>query len=92
MNMRNDTVAALATVGTTATYTGAGMSGAGWLLSNEFFGLAGVLIGLTGLLITWHYKRQAHKLRVREHELRAGLLLRGRRKTDTDFGQLGDDE
>lgn len=92
MNMRNDTVAALATVGATATYTGAGMSGAGWLLSNEFFGLAGVLIGLTGLLITWHYKRQAHKLRVREHELRAELLKRGRRKTDTDFGGLEADE
>lgn len=84
--------ATMAAVGTKATYAGAGVSGLGWFLSDEFFGLAGVLIGLAGLLITLHYKRQAHKLRVREHELRAELLLRGRRKTDADFGQLGEDE
>lgn len=92
MNMRNQTLdSAMAAVGSKATYAGAGVSGVGWFLSNEFFGLAGVLIGLSGLLITWHYKRQAHRLRVREHELRAELLRRGRR-TDTDFGEMGADE
>ena len=78
-------------IGPAATYTGASVSGLGWFLSNEFFGLAGVAIGLMGLLISWHYKRQAHGLRVREHELRADLLRRGRR-TDADLGELGADE
>lgn len=90
--MKSETLdATMAAVGTKATYTGAGVSGLGWFLSNEFFGLAGVAIGLAGLLITWHYKRQAHRLRVREHDLRAELLMRGRR-TDTDLGELGADE
>lgn len=90
--MKNETLdATMAALGSKATYTGAGVSGLGWFLSNEFFGLAGVCIGLAGLLITWHYKRQAHLLRVREHDLRTDLLMRGRR-TDTDLGELGADE
>ena len=53
--------ATMAAIGTKATYTGAGVSGLGWFLSNEFFGLAGVIIGTVGLLITWFYKREANK-------------------------------
>ena len=90
--MKHETLdTAMAAIGSKATYTGVGVTGVGWFLSNEFFGLMGMCIGLAGLLITWHYKRQAHRLRVREHELRAELLLRGRR-TDTDLGELGADE
>lgn len=90
--MKHETLdTAMAAIGSKATYTGVGVTGVGWFLSNEFFGLAGMCIGLAGLFITWHYKRQAHRLRVREHELRAELLLRGRR-TDTDLGELGADE
>ena len=51
--MKSETVDAIdvtmAAVGTKATYTGAGVTGLGWFLSNEFFGLAGILIGLAGL-------------------------------------------
>ena len=51
--MKNETIdATMAAIGTKATYTGAGVSGLGWFLSNEFFGLAGVIIGTVGLLIT----------------------------------------
>lgn len=90
--MKSETLdATMAAIGTKATYTGAGVSGLGWFLSNEFFGLAGVCIGVAGLFITWHYKRQAHVLRVREHELRAARLRQGR-DSDTDLGELGADE
>ena len=87
-----DTIdAAMAAVGTKATYAGAGVSGLGWFLSNEFFGLAGVAIGAFGLLITWYYKHKTNKRHEREHELRMLLLRRGHRP-DTDLGELGADE
>ena len=81
----------MATAGTKATYTGAGVSGLGWFLSNEFFGLAGVAIGLAGLFISWYYKRQALRLREREHELRANLLRRGL-DADSSTGDVGAEE
>ena len=93
--MKSETVdaidATMAAVGTKATYTGVGVSGLGWFLSNEFFGLAGILIGAAGLLITWYYKHKANKRHEREHELRM-LLLRSGHRPDTDLGELGADE
>ena len=87
-----DTIdAAMAAVGTKATYAGASVSGLGWFLSNEFFGLAGVIIGAVGLLITWYYKHKADVRHTREHDLRVDMLRRGRRP-DTDLGELGADE
>ena len=58
--------ATMAAVGTKATYTGVGVSGLGWFLSNEFFGLAGILIGTAGLLITWYYKHKADRRHIEE--------------------------
>ena len=81
----------MAAVGAKATYTGAGVSSLGWFMSNEFFGLAGVGIGLAGLFISWHYKRKALRLREQEHELRANLLRRGL-DPDSSMGELGVDE
>ena len=93
--MKSETVDAIdvtmAAVGTKATYTGIGVSGLGWFLSNEFFGLAGIMIGLAGLMITWYYKHKADKRHTREHDLRIEMLRRGR-KPDTDLGELGDDD
>lgn len=93
--MKSETVDAIdvtmAAVGTKATYTGVGVSGLGWFLSNEFFGLAGILIGTAGLLITWYYKHKADVRHTREHDLRVDMLRRGRRP-DTDLGELGADE
>ena len=89
--MKHETLdATMAAVGTKATYAGAGMSGLGWFLSNEFFGLAGVLIALTGVLVNAYYRCQDNIRAAREHALRVELL-RGRR-TDTGLGELGDDE
>lgn len=90
--MKNETIdATMAAIGTKATYTGAGVSGLGWFLSSEFFGLAGVIVGTVGLLITWYYKHKADKRHTREHDLRVDMLRRGRRP-DTDLGELGVDE
>ena len=90
--MKNETIdATMAAIGTKATYTGAGVSGLGWFLSNEFFGLAGVIIGTVGLLITWYYKYKADVRHTREHDLRIEMLRRGR-KPDTDLGEMGADE
>ena len=36
----------IAAVGSKTTYVGAGVTSLGWFLSNEFFGLVGVLIGI----------------------------------------------
>ena len=93
--MKNETIdaidATMAAIGTKATYTGAGVSGLGWFLFNEFFGLAGVIIGTVGLLITWFYKHKADARHTREHDLRVDMLRRGRRP-DTGLGELGADE
>lgn len=88
--MQIDTLeSTVAAAGARATYAGAGVSGLGWFFSNEFFGLAGVGIGLAGLFISWYYKRQALRLREREHALRASLLRRGMDAGD-DAGGTGD--
>lgn len=84
----------IAAVASKATYTGAGTIGIGWLFSNEFAVLAGFVIGLAGLLVNWHYKRQAngryraeHEMRRREHEARMARLRAGY-STDTDAMEL----
>lgn len=90
--MKNETIdATMAAIGTKATYTGVGVSELGWFLSNEFFGLAGVIIGAVGLLITWYYKHKADVRHTREHDLRVDMLRRGHRP-DTDLGERGDDD
>ena len=93
--MKNEAIdaidATMAAVGTKTVYAGAGVSGLGWFLSNEFFGLAGILIGLAGLIITWYYKHKADKRHTREHDLRVEMLRHGRR-VDTDLSELGADE
>ncbi len=73
--MRSETLdATLAAVGSKTAYTGAGTSVAGWFLSNEFFGLIGVCIGVIGLGINWYFKAKADKRDNREHEARMRQL------------------
>jgi hypothetical protein len=62
--------ATLAAVGSKATYTGAGTVGLGWLLSSEFGILVGIVIGVLGLLMTWHYSRKRDRREQLEHEHR----------------------
>ena len=68
----------------------------GWLVSSNAAIVVGMLVGVAGLLINWHYKRENYKLRAaaerREAELDALRKLRLQRgmTTDTDLGDLGD--
>lgn len=50
-----------------ATYTGAGMTIGGWVLSSEFAVLFGMLIGTAGFIVNWYYK---HKLTMAEIKLK----------------------
>ena len=65
----------LAATGSKATYTGAGMTVGGWMLSSEFAVLFGMLIGLAGLGVQWYYK---HKLTVAEIRLKEEQAARER--------------
>lgn len=67
--------ATLATAGSKATYTGAGMTIGGWALSNEFAVLFGMLIGVLGLAVNWYYK---HKLTMAEIKLKEEQAARER--------------
>lgn len=81
----------IAAAGSKTTYVGAGVTGLGWFLSNEFFGLVGVLIGVIGLTVNIYFKHHANRRAKIEHELRVERL-RKRRSTDTDIGSLELDE
>lgn len=65
--------AALAAAGSKATYTGAGMTISGWLLSSEFAVLVGILIGVGGFLVNWYYRHKEDRRQQAEHERRMGL-------------------
>lgn len=75
------TEATLAAIGSKATYGGAATSVVGWLMSSEFGVVAGIVLGICGLLVNWHYRRKQDKRdeekdrRERaEHEKRMGRL------------------
>ena len=89
--MKSETIDTLSATGTKTIVTGVSMTGWGWFTSNEFFGLAGILIGTAGLLVTWYYKHKADRRHMHEHELRMERLRRGRH-VDTDLSELGVDE
>lgn len=62
--------ATMAAAGSKATYTGAGTSVMGWVLSSEFGVLFGVFLGLGGLAINWYYKYKEDKRQQQEHDRR----------------------
>lgn len=70
--------ATMAAMGSKATYGGASASVLSWFLSSEFGVLMGILIGLTGLLVNWHYKHKEDRRRQEDHD---------RRMRDDDPGQ-----
>ncbi len=65
--------ATMAALGSKATYTGAGASIMGWMLSSEFGVLIGLLLGVGGFLINWYYKAKEDRRQQREHDRRMGL-------------------
>lgn len=93
----------IAAVGSKTTYVGAGVTGLGWFLSNQFFGLMGVLIAVAGLLMNWHFKRRADQRtaaesehRRQEREMRMDMMRRTGQAinpaADSDLGRLEFDE
>lgn len=60
----------LAAAGSKVTYGGAAVTGIGWLLSNQFFSLMGLVFTLFGVGITWYYKRKANHRMEQEFALR----------------------
>lgn len=90
--MKNEAVdLTIAAAGSKTTYIGAGVTGLGWFLSNEFFGLVGVLIGVIGLSVNIYFKWHANKRAKIEHEARMARLRRWQH-TDTGIGGLELDE
>lgn len=62
----------LAAFGHKTAQAGAGTSVVGWLLSSQASILIGILIGVGGLLMQWHYSRKRDRREEAEHKLRMG--------------------
>ena len=60
--------ATMATVGSKATYTGAGASILGWMMSSEFGVLIGIRLGVGGFLVNWYYKHKHYLLEKELHD------------------------
>lgn len=56
--------------GVTTTQAGAGTAVVSWLLSSEAGIAAGILIGVIGLLMQWHYHKRRDRREQAEHEAR----------------------
>ncbi len=65
--------ATMAASGSKATYGGASASVFGWLVSNEFAVLIGILIAVAGFGVNWYYRHKEDKRQQAEHERRMGL-------------------
>jgi hypothetical protein len=55
---------AVIAVSSKATYSGAGMTVGGWLLSSEFAVLAGLILGVASFALNWFYRFKKDR---REH-------------------------
>jgi hypothetical protein len=73
MNDRIDATAAA--FASKATYAGAGTTFVGWLFSSQFWSLAGFVLGLAGLVVTFYFRRRQDIREEREHEARMRRLI-----------------
>lgn len=99
--MQTETLETIATAGERTAYAGGAGSTVAWLLSSQFFGLVGIIVALIGLWVNIHYRRQANRRHIAEHELRQTErqlridLMRSTGKpipANTDFSTLGVDD
>lgn len=60
----------MAAIGSKATYTGAGASILGWIMSSEFGILLGIILGVAGFMVNWYYKYKQDKRDQELHEQR----------------------
>lgn len=65
--------AALAALGSKATYGGASTTAVSWALSSEFGIIAGIVIGVAGFIVNWYYKAKQDRREQAEHNKRMGL-------------------
>ena len=61
---------AIAAAASKVTFAGAGTTIFAWLTSSEFGVVAGILIGVIGLAVNWHFSRRTDKREQREYEAR----------------------
>lgn len=66
--------AAIAASASKAMYAGGGVSGTGFMLSNEFIGLVGLLIALAGFFVNLHFKRKDDKRLQAFHDAKMAQL------------------
>lgn len=59
--------ASIAAAANKATFGGASATVFSWLLSSEFGMLAGIVIGVVGLLVNWYYRDKQDRRDEREH-------------------------
>jgi hypothetical protein len=62
------------TISKIATQGGAVTSVGGWLLSNEFAVVAGLVVGVVGLAVNWFYRHRQDRRDEREHRARMRAL------------------
>jgi ABC-type transport system involved in cytochrome bd biosynthesis fused ATPase/permease subunit len=58
----------ISTIASKSTYTGAGMTIGGWLLSSEFAVLVGMIVGVTGLIVNIVFKIREDRRQERMHQ------------------------
>lgn len=68
--MNESQQAALAALGSKATYGGAGTSLASWAVSSELGIVAGIVIGVAGFVVNWYYKVKQDRREQAEHDKR----------------------
>lgn len=66
------------------TFAGAGTSGVSFFLSNQFFGLIGMLVAVLGFLVSVYFRRKEYKFKEAderrkeaEHQMRMQQIQRG---------------
>jgi hypothetical protein len=79
MSTTHSVEATIAAAANKATYGGASASVLGWMLSSEFGMLAGLLIGLGGLAMSWHFQRKRDRREQAEHDRRMRERDEGRK-------------
>ena len=73
----NSLDATMADLGSKATYTGAGGTGLGWLLSSEGGILVGILLAVAGFLLNWYFSVKKDKREQAAHEALMARLAAG---------------
>jgi heme/copper-type cytochrome/quinol oxidase subunit 2 len=87
--MNRDAIdATAATLGTKAAYTGATTTVGSWLLSSEFGVIAGLFVGVIGLLTNLYFQHRRDKREQRAHELEEIEHARRMERMNSQRGEL----